>query len=187
MGVLVLPLWLDLHHHRTGPRVRPHRAKGSNVSELPPPAADLVSAYWAEKSHDLGLKDFDTPDAWAFGGTAEQADELLSLVLSGTKTATSSALWPYEAEGEPLPTVGELSIVCDGKGRPRALLRLTDVTVKNLDDVSDRHAFAEGEGDRTLRHWRQAHEDFFRRHLPEGREVVGSLPVVLESFELLSP
>lgn len=151
------------------------------------PDADLVSDYWTEKSRDLGLDDLDTPGAWAFGGTADQADELLDLVLSGAKTATSSALWSYEAEAEPLPTVGELSIVCDGQGRPRALIRLTDVTVTNLDDVSERHAFAEGEGDRTLAYWRRAHEDFFRSHLPAGHELAGSMPVVLESFERLVP
>ena len=32
------------------------------------------------------------PPAWAFGATPEQADELLALVLSGIKTATSGAL-----------------------------------------------------------------------------------------------
>lgn len=157
------------------------------MSELVPPKANLVSAYWAEKSHDLGLEDFDIPDAWAFGGTADQADELLGLVLSGTKTATSSALWSYEAKDESLPLEGELSIVCDGQGRPRALLRLTDVIVTTLDDVSESHAFAEGEGDRTLAYWRRAHEDFFRGHLPAGRELAGSMPVVLERFERLVP
>jgi hypothetical protein len=56
--------------------------KRSNVGELIPPDANLVSAYWAENSHDLGLEDLDTPNAWACGGTADQADELLGLVLS---------------------------------------------------------------------------------------------------------
>ena len=57
------------------------------MSQLIPPDADLVSAYWAEKSHDLGLENLDTSDAWAFGGTADQADELLGLgdrVISAT-------------------------------------------------------------------------------------------------------
>ena len=157
------------------------------MNELLPPDADLVSDFWAEKSHALGLDNIDTPDAWAFGGTADEANELVGLVLSGIKTATSSALRSYEAEDEPLPTVGELSIVCDEQGRPRARLRLTDVTVTKLDDVSERHAFAEGEGDRTLGYWRRAHEDFFRSRLPAGRELTGSMPVVLECFERLVP
>lgn len=157
------------------------------MQELLPPDVDLVSAYWAEKSHALGLNNIDAPDAWAFGATADQADDLLGLVLSGVKTATSSALSSYKAEDEPLPTVGELSIVCDGHGRPRALLRITDVTVTNFEDVPERHAFAEGEGDRTLAYWRRAHEEFFRSHLPAGRELTGSMPVVLECFEWLVP
>ena len=139
------------------------------MSRPAPPDADLVGAYWARVADDLGLEGLDAPDAWAFGGTADQADELLGLVLTGTKTATSSALWSDEADDEPLPEVGDLSIVCDGRGRPRAVLRVTDVTVTDLDGVSAGHAFAEGEGDRTLAYWRRAHEDFFRRHLPAGR------------------
>ena len=179
-GLFAEPIWACTSACRVEP-------KGSNVNPLIPPDANLVSAYWAEKSHLLGLNNSDTPEAWSFGGTADQADELLGLVLSGIKTATSSALWSYEAEDEPLPTVGELSIVCDGQGRPRALLRLTDVTVTVLDDVPERHAFAEGEGDRTLAYWRRAHEDFFRSNLPAGRELTGNMPVVLECFERLVP
>jgi hypothetical protein len=55
------------------------------------------------------------PPAWSFGSTPESADELLGLVLDGTKTATAGALWDYEAEGETLPEVGSLSILVDGR------------------------------------------------------------------------
>ena len=48
------------------------------------------------------------PPAWSFGGTPEEADDLLELVLSGRKTATASAKWDYDAEDEPLPAVGAL-------------------------------------------------------------------------------
>src|SRR5690349_15137404 len=61
------------------------------------------------------------PPAWAFGGTPEQADELLALVLDGTKTATAGALWDYEADDWPIPSVGDLSIILDGHEHPRAL------------------------------------------------------------------
>ncbi|HSE47398.1 MAG TPA: ASCH domain-containing protein [Gemmatimonadales bacterium] len=176
--------WIDLNVNDAR---APGQPKWSNVNESSLPDGNLVSAYWAEKSLALGLNSSDIPEAWAFGGTADQADELLGLVLSGKKTATSSSLWSYQAEEEPLPAVGELSIVCDGQGRPRALLRVTDVTVADFDDVSERHAFAEGEGDRTLASWRPLHEDFFRSQLPAGCELTGSMPVVLESFERLAP
>lgn len=125
------------------------------------------------------------PPAWAFGATAEQADELLALVLSGVKTATASALWDYEAEGEEAPSVGDLSIVLDGQGHPRALLQTTTVRVVPFDEVDAHHAAAEGEGDRTLASWRAGHERFFTEHASHDRGFSPTMPVVLEGFELL--
>ena len=125
------------------------------------------------------------PDAWAFGGTPEQADELLALVLDGTKTATASALWDYEAEDEPLPSPGAMSIVLDGGGHPRALLVTTDVRVVPFDEVDAEHARLEGEGDRSLAHWREAHERFFREHRAHEHDFAPDMPVVCERFEVV--
>src|SRR5690349_54254 len=86
------------------------------------------------------------PPAWAFGGTPELADELLALVLAGTKTATAGALWDYEAADEQLPEVGALNILLDGGGRPRALIEITAVAVAPFDQVDAEHAALEGEG-----------------------------------------
>ena len=82
---------------------------------------------------------------------------------------------------------GQLSILCDARGLPRAVLRVTDVSVAAFDEVSADHAFAEGEGDRTLTSWREVHEAFFREHLPAGRQFSSDMPVVLERFEVLAP
>ena len=57
-------------------------------------------------------------DQFSFGDTPEMADELLALVLAGKKTATCSALWEYEADGEPLSQVGERTVVLDGRAKP---------------------------------------------------------------------
>jgi uncharacterized protein YhfF len=123
------------------------------------------------------------PPAWAFGGSAEEADELLQLVLEGTKTATASALWDYEAEGEALPEVGSLSILLDGRGHPRALINTTEVEVVPFDEVDEEHARLEGEGDRSLDHWRTAHEGFFGQVSSRGFEP--DMPVVLERFAVI--
>lgn len=125
------------------------------------------------------------PQAWAFGSTPEMADELLRLVLDGTKTATSSALWDYEAEDEEIPTRGELSILLDGREHPRALIVTTEVEVRPFDEVGPEHAAAEGEGDRSLAHWREVHERFFTTYAAHGRGFAHDMPVVLESFKLL--
>ena len=125
------------------------------------------------------------PPAWAFGATPEEADELLALVLSGTKTATAGALWDYEAEGQELPTPGDLGIVTDGRGVPRALIVTTRVEIVPFDDVSAEHAYFEGEGDRSLGAWREVHERFFTEHAVHGRGFSPEMPVVLQRFDVL--
>ena len=59
---------------------------------------------------------------WSFGAGPDDADELLALVLAGTKTATSSAVRDYEDGEEVMPSEGDLSIITDGAGHPRALI-----------------------------------------------------------------
>ncbi|SDS33814.1 Uncharacterized protein YhfF [Paraoerskovia marina] len=127
------------------------------------------------------------PVAWAFGDEPEMADRLLDLVLDGTKTATSSAVWSYEDDGEPLPQKGDLSIILDADGAPRALIRTSEVEVVAFEEVTEDFARAEGEGDRTLASWRAGHEEFFRRTLGVGREFSSEMPVLCERFTLLYP
>jgi uncharacterized protein YhfF len=66
-------------------------------------------------------------ERFAFGDTPEMADELLALVLAGTKTATCGPLAEYEAEGEPTGEVGGRSVVLDGRGRPTCVIETCEV------------------------------------------------------------
>ena len=124
------------------------------------------------------------PPAWSFGDDARLADELLALVLAGRKTATSSALAEYA--DEPLPKVGDVSIVLDAAGDPRALLRTTEVEVLPFDQVGAELAAAEGEDDLTLESWRREHEVYWRRVLGDDG-FSPSMEVVTERFELVYP
>lgn len=126
------------------------------------------------------------PVAWAFGDNPVLADELLALVLAGTKTATSSALADYDAEDTPIPEVGELSIILDGEGHPAALIRTTHVQVVAFEDVDADFAAAEGEDDRSLESWRAGHTRYFLRTLGLDALPAG-FQVVTERFELLYP
>lgn len=123
------------------------------------------------------------PPAWAFGATPEQSDQLLSLVLDGTKTATASARADYEKEGEQLPAPGVLGIVLDGAGHPRALVVTIEARVVPFDQVDAEHAKDEGEGDLSLEHWRAVHERFFADYVDGG--FLPDMPVVLERFRVL--
>jgi uncharacterized protein YhfF len=160
--------------------------------------SDEIHSFWAMASRQARLDNLPgyfgptplasvEPPAWSFGATPEQSTELADLVANGVKTATASAAEDYTAEGEALPEPGVLGIVLDGEGHPRALVATTDVQVVEFDQVTDDHALAEGEGDRTLASWREGHEQFFRDHDPHGRGFRPDMPVVLERFEVLYP
>ena len=83
--------------------------------------------------------------------------------------------------------MGDLGIVLDGHGAPLCLIETTRVDVVPFDEVSAEHAFLEGEGDRSLVSWREAHRAFFARFLPRiGREPADDMPVVCERFRVLS-
>lgn len=125
------------------------------------------------------------PPVWSFGTDAEQADALLRLVLDGTKTATASARWDFDREDEQLPQVGNLSILLDGAGHPRALLETTQVDVVPFDEVDAEHARLEGEGDLSLEGWRVAQERFFTETAAHGRGFRRDMPIVCERFRVV--
>lgn len=124
--------------------------------------------------------------AEGFGDNPALADELATLVLSGVKTGTCSALWEWEAEGNPMPEVGLISITLNGTGDPICILETTEVTIRRYNEVDEDFARAEGEGDLSLAYWREAHKRFFSRVLAKiGREFSEDMPVVCERFKVL--
>jgi len=124
--------------------------------------------------------------AASFGDTPQMADKLGQLVIMGIKTGTCSALWEWEAEEKPIPAPGQLTIVLDGRGDPMCIIETTEVFACRFNDVDEELAYAEGEGDRSLQYWRQAHREFFTRALPRiGREFSEDMPLVCEKFKLI--
>lgn len=124
-------------------------------------------------------------EPWLFGG---DPDGLAELVRAGVKTATASAGPMYELMEEPLPQAGGYSIVQDRRSEAVCVIRTTKVYTVPFCRVSAEHAYREGEGDRSLAHWRRVHEDFFRREMAEeGLEFSPEMPVVCEEFEVVWP
>jgi len=126
--------------------------------------------------------------SWHFGSGGAMADELVELVLAGGKRATAGALWSYENEGEPIPVAGDYSVITDGTGRARCVLRTASVEVVPFDRVSEDFAASEGEGDGSLEYWREGHWKYFTMDLATfGRTPELDMPVVCERFEVVYP
>ena len=96
--------------------------------------------------------------SFAFGDSPGLADQLLDLVIKGVKTATCST------EDEPnTSTPGERWIVHDGRGTPRCVIETTEISYRRFGEVDAAFAHDEGEGDRSLGYWRDAHRNYFGR------------------------
>lgn len=121
-------------------------------------------------------------EAWAF---SDAPDKLAALVQEGIKTATCSAYDLYVAENEPIPKVGDYSIILDSKDNAVCIVRTSKITICPFKDVTAEHAFKEGEGDRSLEYWRQVHKEFLESELGKIDMAFNEeAKVICEEFEL---
>ena len=121
-----------------------------------------------------------------FGDFAELAETLGQLIFMGNKTATCSALWQWQAEGEQPPVAGTRTIVLDGSNKRLCLIEVTEVTIRAYSEIDEAFAKEEGEGDGTLTDWRRGHWDFFTRTLKSiNREPSEDMPLVCERFKVI--
>ena len=126
----------------------------------------------------------DAPRVTHFCDNEKDADECLKLVLAGTKRATSHSLLGLQLRKEPLPKIGDFTIITDWKGQAQCILRTVAVRLKPFFSIRESYAKMEGEGDKTLAYWKKTHWDFYTRELePHGRKPVDSMIVVCEIFE----
>ena len=150
---------------------------------------ETVNAYWQKFLSTLPL---DSPyqtkpfisEGW--GDSPEMADELGALIAQGIKTGTCSALWEWEAEGNTPTQVGEVTVVLNGQGEPLCIVETVDVFIRNYNEVDAEFACSEGEGDLSLKYWREAHRNFFSRTLSKiGKEFSEEMPLVCEQFRVI--
>jgi len=124
--------------------------------------------------------------AEGWGDSPAMADELGGLIVQGIKTATCSALWEWEAEGNPVPQKGLITIALDGQGEPLCIVETVEVTVRKYNEVDAGFAREEGEGDLSLNYWRDAHRNYFSRVLKKtGKEFSETMPLVCERFRVI--
>ena len=104
------------------------------------------------------MTDWASLETFSFGDNPTLAAELSQLVLGGIKTASC---WPI-SEGEKT-YIGKRMVMLDGHGVPAAVLETIELSRRRFDEVDASFAFDEGEGDRSLGYWREAHRRYFTR------------------------
>jgi uncharacterized protein YhfF len=153
------------------------------MSTIPEPFRD----FWAHAQRVVPELDAERfYEAFAFGDSESLATELADLVVRGIKQATASLVWTYDVEHKPRPRPGDFSIVTTWDQRPLCIIETTATDVVAFNAVTDAFAHAEGEGDRSLAHWRRAHTDFFQRECVRiQRDPAPDMPVLCEHFRVV--
>ena len=124
-------------------------------------------------------------DSFYFGRTEDIANELLSLVLNGTKKATTSCLPIYDIYNEKIAEIGDLSIITDWDGNPKCVIETTCVTIIPFKDVTFEICSREGEDD-NLQSWQNTHSAIYEAEgKKEGYDFTWETPVVFEDFKVV--
>lgn len=125
-------------------------------------------------------------DSFKFCGGGKIGDELANLVLSGTKTATSSLKLAYDLDNEELPKVGEYSVILFDNNSPACVIKTVKVSIVPFNKVDSLHAYKEGEDDKSLEKWKQVHRSFFAQIYNEaGLDFDENGDCVLEEFKVV--
>lgn len=116
---------------------------------------------------------------WGYGSDETLANNLVSLTLSGTKTATTGL---YKIDRE-ISKIGDLAEIIDSNNKSFCVIEYINVEIKPFLEVDYAFAAKEGEGDKTIEEWRSKHRDFFKCEYSEEFND-GSL-VVCEEFKVI--
>jgi uncharacterized protein YhfF len=159
----------------------PVEAPGAMKADIP----EFWQGYLAGLQPSHSDRQPEPDSVFSFGDSSEMADQMAILVRQGIKTATCSALSTYEEDQTSLPQKGNLSVVLDGSGFPVCIIETLEAFVASFNEVSERFAYEEGEGDRSLAYWRKAHRNFFSRHCSKNRVFDERMLLVCERFKLV--
>ena len=152
------------------------------------PASQQFWQEYLEKVSDAGKAQRWFYEVFNIGAAAQAAEDGALLISRGIKTATSSLLWSYEAQFKPLPQVGSLSIVENGRDQPVCVVKTTQVETKPFREIDLRFAYDYGEWDRSLKTWRlECWEIYAARCEALGREADHTMPIVCERFRVVYP
>jgi uncharacterized protein YhfF len=103
--------------------------------------------------------------SFAFGDHGPMRQRLTALALAGTKVATAG-LWQqdYVDEGEPIEVVGERQALLGDDEEVVAIVEITRAEIHRFPDVPWEFADAEGEGFRSIQHWRAGHRSYYAKY-----------------------
>ncbi|WP_426445359.1 ASCH domain-containing protein [Paenibacillus sp. S-38] len=149
------------------------------------PSVHRMWEKFVETSRKNGVQPRSYKFVFRFGDNKESSDGLLSLVLQRRKP-TAYSPWFFEHDGQPLPQVGDYSIVTNWEGIPRCIIQTVHTRTVPFIEVDEEFAKMEGEGDLSQSYWRMAHESYLSRECKRTKNIFShQMPVFCEVFTVV--
>lgn len=121
-------------------------------------------------------------EKWCFLDNKEESDYLFELVKVGVKTATSYLF----IDNKQLLNENPVSILTNWDKTEELKINTTKIYKCKFKEISKEHAFKEGEGDKTLKHWKKVHKKFFIKECERlNKKFSEGIEIVCEEFEIL--
>lgn len=155
-----------------------YEIKKSDLLAQSPKYHYLITEYDLQKENLLRKKIV----RWKF---CFDNEKLISLVLSGDKRATTSLYNEYIKNKEPLPKIGEKSIIQHDNNNDACLIEVENVIITEFKNITEELAFIEGEGDKSLEYYRNEHYKIFKKidsNFNDESKVVFEMFKVIEKY-----
>ncbi len=147
---------------------------------------DSVKKMWDDFCEKESIDPSTPYESWHFCDTKELADNLADLVLSGQKRGTTALSFLTEYDGDAPAKVGSYDIITDFSGNAKCVIFTEEVVTIPFCEVGDDLAAIEGEGDGTLKYWREAHISIFSRWMEEiGHKFTEDMNVDFQIFKVV--
>ena len=145
-----------------------------------------LDEYWEKFLKDTGRDSEDRCSGDLFFESKGFVEaELLSLVLSGRKTAIFTSYSTFAIDGEPLPLAGELYLVVNKKNEPVCVIEFENVQIVPYNEVTWQMASLEGE-DENLEAWREKQREYLEDEgAVVGFEFTPDIKLVFQTFRVV--
>ena len=150
-----------------------------------------IKSFWEEFRNSGSFPegaDASFQASYRIGATEDHANAGASLILSGEKTATSMLAWALEKNDEPLPAVGDLCVVEDGKGEAVCVVETTWVQTIPFGKIDEEFARDYAEADGTLEDWKRVFGEYYSVECESmGKVLNEDTLLVCERFRVIYP
>lgn len=149
--------------------------------------ADIYEEFWMMAIQSGGVPEGTVCKRCSyFGETPEESTNELQRLLWGEKTAVSHCIPWYLRNMQPLPKLGDYTIITDFYGNPAAVVKTVEVTLEAAPDIP--RELAEKERAGGYEEWYQWRQDRNRRLAQQsGFPYVEDLGVLMEEIQVVFP